>query len=203
MAIATYVPTELAREGITKIESMITSAYLISQTPGRIRLRLNKNYRQPQKIKQLVSALKEQLEIYRVRSNIQTGSLTIFYATNHWNCEKIADVLQTLNIAILKPENKINQHPHQSGAAAEVTSFVTSLNQRVGEATDGTVDIRFLVPLGFSFLAVRQLLIKGFTLDIIPWYVFAWYAFDSFLKLHYTSTPSSVKPRIILGETNS
>lgn len=200
MAIASYIPTELAREKIAKTQFNMTPAYLISQTPGRIRLRFNQNYRQPEKIEQLLSTLKEQLEIYLVRSNSQTGSITIFYATNHWNFAKIAEVLQTLNIVILEPENKINHHPHQSDAAAEVTSFFTSLNKRVGEATDGSIDIRFLVPLSFSFLAVRQILIKGLSLDIIPWYVFAWYAFDSFLKLHYISNPSSSSAVVVSGK---
>ncbi|ACK71754.1 conserved hypothetical protein [Gloeothece citriformis PCC 7424] len=202
MAIASYVPMELNRGEITTTESTMIPAYLISQTPGRIRLRLNKNDCHPQKIDQLVNALKEQLEIYRVRSNSQTGSLTIFYATNHWNFEKIADVLQTLNIALLKPEKKENPYPYQSEVAAEVTSFFSGVNHRVGQATEGTIDVRFLVPLGFSFLAVRQLLIKGLSLDIIPWYVFAWYAFDSFLKLHYTSPPSPVKSALTSKSTN-
>ncbi|WP_013324226.1 HMA2 domain-containing protein [Gloeothece verrucosa] len=191
MAIASYIPKELARDESPKTDRTVTVAHLVSSSPGRIRLRLDKESRQPQNIEQLVNVLKEQLEIYRVRGNPQTGSLTIFYATNHWNFEKIREFLQSLNIAVLTAENKINPHPHQSVAAANVTGFFTDLNKQVREATEGTVDIRFLVPLGFSFLAVRQLLIKGLSLEIIPWYVFAWYAFDSFLKLHYTSDPAS------------
>jgi hypothetical protein len=31
---------------------------------------------------------------------------------------------------------------------------------------------------------MRQLMIKGLQLEVIPWYVLAWYAFDSFLKLN-------------------
>jgi hypothetical protein len=48
------------------------------------------------------------------------------------------------------------------------------------------VDLRFLFPLSLSLLALRQLLVKGWQLELIPWYVLAWYAFDSFIKLHPT-----------------
>jgi len=50
--------------------------------------------------------------------------------------------------------------------------------------TNGVADLRLLLPLGFGALALRQVLDKGFELEEIPWYTLAWYAFDSFVKLH-------------------
>ena len=42
-------------------------------------------------------------------------------------------------------------------------------------------------------LAMRQLIAKGWQLELIPWYVLAWYAFDSFIKLHSTNNVSKAK----------
>jgi hypothetical protein len=58
-----------------------------------------------------------------------------------------------------------------------------NLNQKIRQTSNGKVDLGFLIPLSFALLACRQLIIKGWQLELIPWYVLAWYAFDSFLKL--------------------
>jgi hypothetical protein len=46
-----------------------------------------------------------------------------------------------------------------------------------------------LVPVGLATLSLRELLRTGWEIEAAPWYVLAWYAFDSFIKLHYTSDP--------------
>ena len=81
-------------------------------------------------------------------------------------------------------ENLEYSIPRSSSASTTVIKTATDLNQRVKTATKDAVDLRFLVPLGFGILAMRQLVVKGWQLELIPWYVLAWYAFDSFIKLH-------------------
>ena len=61
---------------------------------------------------------------------------------------------------------------------------MVNFNKKFEQATSGEVDLRFLFPLGLSLLAVRQILVKGWQLELIPWYVLAWYSFDSFIKLN-------------------
>ncbi|MEQ8753018.1 MAG: hypothetical protein RID09_05780 [Coleofasciculus sp. G1-WW12-02] len=178
------------RETTPEIGSSPIYVELISQTPGRVRLRVAPEYRQSQDIEPLIKLLNERLEIYRVRANIHSGSITIFYAQDHINFEGVWAILQDLGVTFSpiseQPRNSANG---QSDAAASVTYAVTHLNHRVRRATDGMVDLRFLIPLGFSVLAIRQLVVKGLMIEAIPWYVLAWYSFDSFIKLHYTSEP--------------
>jgi hypothetical protein len=54
------------------------------------------------------------------------------------------------------------------------------------KATAGSVDLRFLFPLLLSLLALRQIFTKSPGLKTSHWYVLAWYAFDSFMKLNNT-----------------
>jgi hypothetical protein len=76
-------------------------------------------------------------------------------------------------------------HQSEHSEVAHTLSVVlSSLNQEIGRATNGNFDLRVLVPLAFSAFALRQLLVKGWQIDEIPWYTMAWYAFDSFVKLH-------------------
>jgi hypothetical protein len=181
-------------QAVPKKESSPTPipAQIVSQSPGRIRFRVFHPHRQKHQMEPIAKALQEHLEIYRVRSNVNSGSITVFYAREYRTFADIYAILRDLGLIFL---DVTGENPMATGnkseAATEVTKVANDLNERVKEATDGAVDLRFLVPLGFSALAVRQLLVKGLQFELIPWYVFAWYAFDSFFKLHYTSDPDA------------
>ncbi|WP_199247263.1 HMA2 domain-containing protein [[Phormidium] sp. ETS-05] len=167
---------------------------IISQTPGRIRLRLPASTRESGGVESLTNLLKKKPGITRIRSNPDTGSLTIFYSEDTLSFPQLSDILGECGLLLTTPEVESTQEITTgsfSEAATEITAAVAALNQRVNRVTDGAADLRFLVPLGFGTLALRQLLLKGIQLDIIPWYVFAWYAFDSFIKLHYTKLPDA------------
>ncbi|NJL84574.1 MAG: DUF5132 domain-containing protein, partial [Chloroflexaceae bacterium] len=87
-------------------------------------------------------------------------------------------------------------HPHRrsyiaegpSAIAGELYNGVADLNAQVGWLTNGTMDLRFLLPAGLSALALRQLVVKGMALEEIPWYTLAWYAFDTFYKFNQTDS---------------
>jgi hypothetical protein len=165
-------------------------AQIISQSPGRVRFRVSHPHRQKHHIEPITDVLKQRLEIYRVRSNVDSGSITVYHAKERSTFEDVRAILRDLGVIFLDVTGEESIIPNgKSEAATEVTRVVTDLNQRVKRVTNGAVDLRFLVPLGFSALALRQLLAKGFQLETIPWYVLAWYAFDSFVKFHYTSEP--------------
>jgi Protein of unknown function (DUF5132) len=89
-----------------------------------------------------------------------------------------------LELRFISPKSNVKQE--NSAVAEGLINVVSSLNEQVKEATQGVVDLRLLLPFGLSTLALRQLLIKGLQIEEIPWYVLAWYAFDSFTKLHET-----------------
>ena len=86
-----------------------------------------------------------------------------------------------------KPNTETKKTASQSNTATGVMSTITTLNEQLGQMTNGIADLRLLLPLGFGALALRQVLDKGFELEEIPWYTLAWYAFDSFVKLHNSS----------------
>lgn len=164
-------------------------AEIVSQTSGRLRIRLAREARDQKLIHSLANYLKNKLEISRIRTNLQTGSITIFYATNLSNFQQIKADFLNLGVQLLDRDFSPDVWTQKSLGAEKIVNFLGAVNQRVGQETQGTIDLRLLVPLGFSVLAIRQLLIKGLILDYIPWYVLAWYAFDSFIKLHYINEP--------------
>jgi hypothetical protein len=170
--------------GVQK-QALKIPAKVISHTPGRIRIRFAPKHRHRDRMQKITNTLKEHLAIYQVRSNVAGGSITVRYAKEHLNSQDIHAILRDLGIVF--EEVALGR----SAMATSVTDAVTDLNYRVGKATDGAIDLRLIVPLGFAALALRQLRVQGWNLELIPWYVLAWYAFDSFIKLHYTSDPQS------------
>ncbi|MBD2254423.1 HMA2 domain-containing protein [Nostoc parmelioides] len=171
--------------------SLPISTKIISDTPGRLRLRIAHCHRQPETMEHIANKLDAQAHIDQVRTNVDHGSIVIKYSEKNGTLDDVLATLKDLGIIF----GEITQGSTE--AATTVSSAVVDLNKRVRQATDGVVDIRFLFPLGLSILAVRQLIIKGLQFEIIPWYVLAWYSFDSFIKLHGI-TPQ--KPSTETGE---
>jgi hypothetical protein len=160
------------------------AATLVSHTSGRLRLRVDPIHRQAEKMQNISNFLAIQPHITQVQTNINSGSILIYHQGTD---ESFANVLATLHdIGI----NFTDIARKNTQAATTVNNAVVELNQIFAQATNNTVDLRFLFPLGLSILAVRQLIIKGSQLDMIPWYVLAWYAFDSFLKFNRHQSPN-------------
>jgi hypothetical protein len=136
-------------------------------------------------MQRIASVLNANPQVNRVSINLHSGSITIYHNGKNGSLDNVFATLRDLGLIFADiTEGKTE-------AAAQVTNAVVDLNQRIRQATNGAIDIRFLFPLGLSTLAVRQLLSKGLQFETIPWYVLAWYAFDSFIKLHGTSASSS------------
>ena len=156
---------------------------IISDTPGRLRLRICQPHHHQAEIKRIADILPTQPSIHQVRTNISHGSMVINHDGQPATLEKILTTLLELGITF----TDITEG--NSEAAEDIKSAIINLNKRFEQATSGEVDLRFLFPLGLSILAMRQVVVKGLQLEIIPWYVLAWYAFDSFLKLNNTPLP--------------
>jgi hypothetical protein len=68
--------------------------------------------------------------------------------------------------------------------AEDFIHVMSDFNTDVDQITDGVMDLRSLFPLALALLALGQLVKQGTQWDTIPWYLLAWFAFDSFVKLH-------------------
>lgn len=161
------------------------STKVVSSTPGRLRLRVAHSHRQPEKMQRIANTLSANSHINQVKTNVHHGSIVINHDGKDGSLENVLATLKDLGI-IFADVSEGNTE-----AAAGVSSAVVDLNQRVKQSTHGAFDLRILFPVGLASLSLRQLLNKGLQLEIIPWYVLAWYAFDSFIKLHGTSQKQS------------
>ncbi|MBD2561474.1 MULTISPECIES: HMA2 domain-containing protein [Nostoc] len=176
---------EIIDKASLKTSPQSISTKVVSSTPGRLRLRVAHSHRQPEKMQRIASALSANSHINRVTTNVHHGSIVINHDGNDGSLENVLATLKDLGIVFADVTEGNTE------AAAGVSSALVDLNQRVKQSTHGAFDLRILFPLGLASLSVRQLLNKGLELEVIPWYVLAWYAFDSFIKLHRTSQEQS------------
>ncbi|MDB9303841.1 MULTISPECIES: HMA2 domain-containing protein [Cyanophyceae] len=177
-------PTKIAKvleKASFKTTAKPISTKIISNTPGRIRLRISPPHRHPREMQRITNVLKAQSHINQVRTNINYGSMIINHDGKNATLENVLTTLLDLGVTFADITEG------NSEAAEDVKRAIINLNKRFEQATSGEVDLRFIFPLGLSILAVRQILVKGLQLEIIPWYVLAWYAFDSFIKLNNPS----------------
>ena len=159
-------------------------AEILSLTPGRIRIGIALSPHRIELINLIAVSLKNQLAVEKVKENLYSGTITIFYPPQSVNSVQILDKLTELGLKFSdKPANSLGVVPEYSKAAVEVTQVTTYLNRCVRQASNNIVDLGVIIPLSFALLAWRQLILKGWQLETIPWYVLAWYAFDSFIKL--------------------
>ncbi|MEL7505053.1 MAG: DUF5132 domain-containing protein [Cyanobacteria bacterium J06554_6] len=78
-----------------------------------------------------------------------------------------------------------------SQVAGQLQATAQDWNAQMQALTGGQLDLRMLLSMGLGAIALRQLMRRGLQLDDMPWYVMAWYAFDTFVKLHPVSAQTA------------
>jgi hypothetical protein len=138
----------------------------------------------------LRSALVAMPEIDEVRIQPRTGSITIYYEPTALDLPRLAERLRTLNLVALDPsldDGSTRRRPLSETAAGIHRTF-GGVDARLAELTNGRWDLRSVVPFALGALALRQFVADAGALGAAPWYVLAWYAFDSFWKLNEQRT---------------
>ena len=169
--------------------------HVVSSTPSRTRLRVSHKRRNPQEMARIARAIKAHPGVQEVKTNVQTGSIVVHHDHTDSSLDEFSAILQDLGVVLGKVTDvDLPFSEGKSEVATDLTRAISDLNDRVGQATNGVVDLRLLVPIGLASLALRELIRTGWEFETAPWYVLTWYAFDSFIKLHYTAEPSPTQP---------
>lgn len=155
---------------------------ILSNTPGRIRLRFLPECRDPELMNQVSEAARLMLDsVKTVRLNPTIGTLTVIYGAGTVDITELDQTLTAFGIEFVTETSKLAD----TNASEQLKQVLSGWNNRVNHATGGTSDLRFLIPLLLGLLSLRQILNKNSPrLRLAPWYMLAWYAFDSFMQLN-------------------
>ncbi len=148
---------------------------LSSAVPGRIRLRLAHPAAHGHRLADLAQALEARPEVFEVLVRPASGSLVVRHDTQPAAVAELHEVLTSLGVVTA---------PRASGPdhARRVQSTALAANAMVARGTGS--DLRLLAPLTLGLFALRRAVREGPRLADAPWYVLAWYAWESYTKLN-------------------
>jgi hypothetical protein len=150
---------------------------IVSNTPGRLRLKVPSEYQQHQEINQIASNLEYIFpQIEEIKTNLDSVSITIYY--NGGN-KTLQDALSKL------PASGINlvNAPAKKLQPVTITKTVLSLNEQIKQATKETVDMRSLLTFSILAFVIKRLLPQLARWQSTILYLLLWYAVESLVKM--------------------
>ena len=153
---------------------MAEHTQIVSSTPRRTRIRVSRKRRNPKEMARLAEALQESPKVCSIETNLHAGTIIV-----HHNEEALADIkaeLKDLGVILMAAAGV-------ETSARSLTDAVSRLDGKLSSAIKGLPSLKLLVPLGFGALAVLQLARRGLEIGGAPWYLLAYFAFESFVRL--------------------
>ena len=172
-------------DGHVVTEPMDLHVTIVHASPGRLRFKLPREELLGREFDRAERALRGKAGIRDIQRNPLASSALVLYNPDLADLASLMEALEAAGVNVVL-EN-LEDALAGEGAAGSATlgdaigSFFTNADQRVARMTGGRADLKTLVPVGLGALAVREVL-SGRAIAA-PWYVLAWYAFDSFTKL--------------------
>ncbi|MDR3553112.1 MAG: hypothetical protein P4L55_00020 [Syntrophobacteraceae bacterium] len=148
---------------------------IVSSTPKRTRIRVSRKRRNPEEMARLAEALRASPKVSQVETNLYAGTLIV-----HHQPKALADIkaeLKDLGVIALAATGI-------ETSALSLSDAVLDLEKQVGPLLANILDLKLLVPLGFGALAALQLARRGLEIGGAPWYLLAYFAYESFVRLN-------------------
>jgi Heavy metal associated domain 2 len=150
---------------------------IVSNTPGRLRLKIPSQYQQHQEIMDMATSLKSFFpQIEAVKTNMQVGSITIYYSGSSESFADALSKLQALGITLVNAPAKQLQ-------SATLSQALSNVSQQVKQATKDTIDLRSLLPFMIVAFAMKRLLPQLTRWQSTVLSLLLWYALESLVKM--------------------
>jgi copper chaperone CopZ len=156
---------------------MADHTQIVSSTARRTRIRLSRKRRHPKEMARIAEVLEASPQVSSVQANLNTGTIIVHHKQE--GLEDIKSRLQDMGVILMAAAGV-------ETSAMSLADAVSDLDRHLGLGTRGLLNLKLLVPLGFGALAVLQLARQGFQIAGAPWYLLAYFAFDSYTRLNST-----------------
>jgi copper chaperone CopZ len=158
---------------------------IVHASPGRIRAKVPREAFDSPQLRQAEDALLAVDGVQSVKRKPAASSVLVSYDPAVTTVPALFAALADRNVTIVAPDDEPERSPGRGGSRSTVARWLATpfqqSDRKLGEATDHTIDVRTLLPIGLAALAAREVL-SG-RAHMAPWYTLAWWAFDSYLKL--------------------
>ena len=122
-----------------------------------------------------------------VRFNPVNGSVTMKYDQGRHSAAGIMRMLEDVDVLV----ESIGKLPAVDGeksgdelASGGFLAAVEDLNRRIKASTGIPINLKLLLPLSFVGAGLWSIGRRGLMIESIPGWLFLWFAFDMFVKLH-------------------
>jgi cation transport ATPase len=140
-----------------------------------------------------MNGVKERLDsregVHHVRLNNATGSITVRYDHDRHSTQSVLGLLEDLDTVfqslgheaeMASPEGEVGE----AFASAGFVEALNDLNRRIYGTTGIPVNLKILMPLLFAGAGLWSISRRGLMIEAVPGWLFLWFAFDMFVKLH-------------------
>jgi len=168
-------------------DSKSRKAHVKSHVPGRLRFKLHHNSRDPETLEGIQRQLKAMRGIDEVRVNSANGSVTVNYDHGHHSMSGILGVLEDLDVLVESIGHlpSVGDSNHANGAERpEFLVAIDELNQIIRQKTSLPINLKLVLPLTFLGAGLWSIGRRGLMIESVPGWLFLWFAFDMFVKLH-------------------
>ncbi len=164
-------------------------AQLASATPGRLRIKLHPSHRGHKFMDGIKAGLDSQGGVHGVKVNRSTGSVTVKYDHEKHDKASILGLLDDLDVVVQSVGSMATTEALKPGGDEAVPpegfiAAVNDLNRRLYEKTGTPVDLKLVLPLAFAGAGIWSIARRGLMIEAVPGWLFLWFAFDMFVKLH-------------------
>jgi hypothetical protein len=184
-----------ARAGERQFEARRVTGRTVSQTPGRLRVRLEREHRnQPELMTRIREHMSAVSGVKSVETNASTGSILIHHDPDFISQSTLHQMLSDLGIGL---DENLMLGSEYSEIADKVIRVVDALDAWIKKVTGRTVDLRMLVPIGFTVGGIALAVVHGgLGIMDIPAFVFLWIGFDAFVQLHKSDAQPLALPHV-------
>lgn len=187
------------------------SARAVHHVRGRIRLKIPASKGNSRVLGEIAQAIAPIEGVKRVDVNSSTGSLIVHYdpAMHSTFHEHLADHAESAGCFVLMPPElsevdelakKIEQEAQflsqHSETARTIVDAFRSVDRAIKAATNNTVDLKVLLPLG---LAVYSFVEIGLEASTPLWVTLGIFSFNSFVTLHAPDMKASTTTAVVVG----
>ena len=168
-------------------------ARIASLVPGRLRLKLHRTSRDTQVMHRIKSGLESHEGIHDVRVNPLSGSVTVRYDRKCHGTAGILGWLEDLDVMVDSIGHLPSVDDGERLAGPGFLAAMEDVNRRLYGLTGLPIDVKLLLPLALVGAGIWSTARKGLMIETVPGWLFLWFAFDMFVKLH-PNDPDTTRP---------
>jgi Heavy metal associated domain 2 len=174
--------------GAAQEELAGNKALVVSDTAGRLRVRLPRKARSAAMMARIAREVGERPGISGVSTNSTTGSVTVRYDPGARGRDEIVALLHDTGVLVLEITHADEEDGRgRSRTSDTIVDMLDDADRWLSRLTGRRIDLRTAFPLTLGAVGVWRAASVGLGLSQIPTYVLLWWAFDSFYKLNVQS----------------